>query len=115
MEREKELFIEIYRQKMGIMTAACNAANVGRSTIFRWRKEDEEFDKALQAVHEERLDFAESALLRKIQSGDTASILFYLKTQGRERGYVERQSVEVDTAVDEELKEMAKRFFATDK
>lgn len=96
---------------MGIMTAACKAADIGRTTIFRWRKEDAEFDQALNEVLEERKDFAENAMLKKIQSGDTACILFYLKTQCRDRGYIERSELAVDSAVDEELKSLARKFF----
>ena len=36
------------------------------------------------------LDFAETMLMKHIREGDTTSLIFYLKTKGRERGYVER-------------------------
>jgi hypothetical protein len=39
------------------------------------------------------VDVAESKLMAKIDAGDTTAIIFFLKTQGKGRGYVERQEV----------------------
>jgi hypothetical protein len=39
------------------------------------------------------LDTAESALFNQIKEGNVTSIIFYLKTKGRRRGYVERQEI----------------------
>jgi hypothetical protein len=40
------------------------------------------------------LDLAESKLHEEILGGNTAAIIFFLKTKGKKRGYVERQEVE---------------------
>jgi predicted transcriptional regulator len=48
----------------------------------------------LQAIRDESregvTDLAESQLIEAIRRGEAWSICFYLKTQGRDRGYVER-------------------------
>ena len=39
------------------------------------------------------LDFAESHLHTQIGGGNTSATIFYLKTKGKNRGYVERQEI----------------------
>ncbi len=48
---------------------------------------------ALADERESMRDFAEGMLYKRIEEGDTTAIIFYLKTQGKDRGYVERQEV----------------------
>ena len=48
----------------------------------------------IDSEREVAIDFAESQLMEKIKSGDTVSIIFFLKTQGRRRGYSERYQIE---------------------
>lgn len=48
------------------------------------------------ALHNERentTDFVENALLSAIKDGNVTAMIFYLKTQAKARGYVERQEV----------------------
>jgi hypothetical protein len=39
-------------------------------------------------------DDAESALMNAVRQGASWAVLFYLKTQGQDRGYVEKQKIE---------------------
>jgi len=43
-----------------------------------------------QRIREARLDLAESALQQHIKDGNLSAIIFFLKCQGKQRGYVER-------------------------
>ncbi len=55
-----------------------------------------EFPSVKNAVDEARecvTDLAESQLYKKIAEGDLTAIIFYLKTRGKARGYVERQEL----------------------
>ena len=54
--------------------------------LFRSRAAYEE----LQNV---ALDFAETKLHQRIQEGSDAATIFYLKTKGKARGYIERTEI----------------------
>jgi hypothetical protein len=64
--------------------------DVERKTLYIWI-EEEDLKDALVEGRNSRIDFVESKLDQKINDGDTTAIIFFLKTQGKERGYVERQ------------------------
>lgn len=114
MELKKKNFLQAYRQSMGVIKTACNEAQISRQTFYNWIESDEEFRQAVEDVNEETIDFAENALKKRIAEGDTTATIFYLKTKGKSRGYVERTELqaEVNNAKREELEEMARKFFA---
>jgi hypothetical protein len=60
------------------------------------RKEDSGFKQDLKDAEEAIIDNVESKLLSKIHDGDTTCMIFFLKTKGKDRGYVERQEVDMD-------------------
>jgi hypothetical protein len=90
----KKDFPEILKQHMGIVSSACKAAGIRRCTYYQWRDRDPEFREACLEAYEERKDFAESILFEKIREKDTTSVIFYLKTQCKDRGYVEKSVLE---------------------
>lgn len=49
---------------------------------------------------ESLLDLAEGMLIKNIQEQDNTAIIFYLKTQGKQRGYTEKQEVDHTTGGD---------------
>jgi hypothetical protein len=55
--------------------------------------DDATFSQLVKEAREEKLDYIENALLKKIGEGDTTSIIFALKTLGKSRGYVERREI----------------------
>tara|TARA_B100000902_G_C26782407_1_gene655711 strand:+ start:272 stop:610 length:339 start_codon:yes stop_codon:yes gene_type:complete len=97
MAKDRSKFLEVFASKMGNVSKACKAAQISRQTYYDWMKDDD-FAGKVDEVKEGLLDFAEHQLLSNIKSGRTAEILFYLKTKGKKRGYIERQ--EVDTVGD---------------
>lgn len=112
MDTLKEKFVQVFRQSMGVIKYTCEACKISRQTYYNWLAADAEFRQEVESVGEEMIDFAENALHKKIAEGDTTSIIFYLKTKGKKRGYIER--TEIDATIDErqrEIEELARKFY----
>ena len=92
---KKEAMLEALERSLGIVTTACNAVGVGRTTHYQWMKDDPEYKQAVKDIDNRTLDFAESHLHKLIKEGNPAATIFFLKTKGKARGYVERQEIEV--------------------
>ena len=90
---KKESILKALEQSLGIVTVACKKADVPRSTFYKWLNEDEEFAKQVHDIENIALDFAESQLHNQISNNSTAATIFYLKTKGKKRGYIERQEI----------------------
>jgi len=90
---KKESILKALEQSLGVVNNACQAAEIPRSTFYKWLKEDEEFAKQVEDIANVALDFAESQLHEQIRDNSTAATIFYLKTKGKKRGYIERQEI----------------------
>ena len=69
---------------------ACDKADISYSTFRRWYKSDAEFAEQVDDCNERRTDYVESKLMERIDAGDVTATIFYLKTQGRKRGWTEK-------------------------
>lgn len=92
MDKLKKDLIEVYGKTYGNISATCRAVGISRPTFYLYKKEDAEFAQALKDAEPDEVlvDLAEEHLAKKIEAGDTAAIIFTLKTKGKPRGYVER-------------------------
>lgn len=81
-DRTTDLFLEHLR-KIPIVQVACEKSGVVRNTVYRWRKEDSEFAKAMdEALAEGEAimnDMSESQLLSKIKNGEWPPTAFWLR------------------------------------
>ena len=92
---KKEQMLEALEKSLGIVSTACKMVDVGRTTHYEWMKSDEEYKKAVDSIQDSVLDFAESHLYKLVKEGNPAATIFFLKTKGKKRGYIERQEIEV--------------------
>jgi len=97
IQQNKKLLLKALEKSMGIVSKACQIVNLDRSTFYKYYNEDEQFKEDVDNMQEYVLDFAESKLLENIKDKKETSIIFYLKTKGRKRGYVEKQDVDITT------------------
>lgn len=94
--QHKKAILEALEQTLGVVTSACKKVGIGRSTFYDWMRSDEEFAKQVKDIEDIAIDFAESQLHKQIKGGNTSATIFYLKTKGKNRGYVERQEISGD-------------------
>lgn len=80
--KEKESLIEQLK-KLPIIQIACEKTGIGRTTYYRWKKEDTDFafnsEDAIQTGRNLINDMAESQLLSEIKEKNMTAIIFWLK------------------------------------
>lgn len=91
----RETIVEVYRKKGCNISATCLALGIARKAFYNWKNKDEKLREMLEEAEEALLDFAESKLMDNINKGDTTSLIFFLKTKGKRRGYVEKTESDV--------------------
>ena len=94
-EQHKRAMLDALEKSLGVVTAACKAVGIGRTTHYLCMQEDVEYRAAVEGLSDVALDFAESQLHKQIKDGNSTATIFFLKTKGKKRGYIERQEVEV--------------------
>lgn len=99
----KAQLLEALEQSLGIVTTACKIVGCNRSTYYDYYNSDKTFRAAVDELQNMTLDFAESQLHKQIKKGNTTATIFYLKTKGKKRGYVERQEVQLEGAVESKV------------
>lgn len=90
---QKRAMIEALEKSLGVVTTACKIVGIDRTLHYKWMKEDQEYADEVLSLSEMVLDFAESKLHNLISTGDTTATIFFLKTKGKKRGYIERQEI----------------------
>lgn len=99
----KKAFIEAYITSRCNVAKSCKAVGISRTTFYNWCSEDKEFDKAVSDAFEETLDLVEGELLRQIVRGNVTATIFFLKTKGKSRGYVEKDAEKSQNSEFEQL------------
>ena len=102
-QQTKKALLEALEKSLGIVTTACKIVGINRTTFYQYLKDDADFAQAVKEIEEVTLDFAESQLHKQIKEGNTPATIFYLKTKGKRRGFVERTEHDFRTSENEEI------------
>ena len=97
--REKftpEQIIEALKIKHGMVYLAARAVGCDPKTIYNMMRRHPEIKVARDNLRGQMIDVAESALHKLIVEGNVAATIFFLKTQGKKRGYVERVQNQIE-------------------
>lgn len=94
--RKKQMkhdFIDAMRKTLGNISESCKIVGIDRSTYYRWMESDKAFADSIDEVYERNTDFVETKLMKLINEENPTAIIFYLKTKGKKRGYIEAQEI----------------------
>lgn len=91
-----EKIIQIYEKKGCNVTATCTALGISRKTFYEWKEKKKKLAEGLEAAEEAIIDFAESKLVEHINNDDVQALIFFLRTKGKKRGYVEKTEADVN-------------------
>ena len=114
----KKSVIEALKKNLGIVSKACESASISRTQYYTWVETDPVFKAEVESIQELAIDHVESKLFEKIDGvvvesrdgesiyatppSDTA-IIFYLKTKGKKRGYIEKTEVDATNHLSGEI------------
>jgi len=79
----------------GFISIACKSLNCTRKTIYNYLDKYPELKEQVADIREHYLDIAEASLIQKVKDGNTPELIFYLKTQGKKRGYTEKSDLDI--------------------
>jgi len=85
--------IDALKESRGFVSHACQILKCSRNHFYVKMRQLSTVQQALDDIREERHDFVENKLMTLIGENNITAIIFYLKTQAKHRGYVERQEL----------------------
>ena len=95
MSDKKKDMLEALERTLGVVSPACKQVGISRWTHYDWKKKDEEYARECEDINEASIDFGESNLFKLIKNGNATANIFFLKTRGKKRGYIETQHLEI--------------------
>lgn len=90
-KKQTQMLSELKKSNHNI-SIACEVVGIARTTHYGWLQ-NATYKKESEDIQDGLLDQAEAILQDRIKESDTA-LIFFLKTKGKKRGYVEKQEVD---------------------
>ena len=87
----QKAFLVALKASANNVSKACQKCKISRATFYVWCDTNKDFKNEVDYLKESVIDLAEEELMKKIKKGDTTALIFFLKTQGKSRGYIERE------------------------
>lgn len=84
---------EALRKNGGLQTMSAKALGVNRATVCVMVARHPELRTVIEEAREATCDLAELKLIESIKKREAWAVCFFLKCQGKHRGYVERQEL----------------------
>ncbi len=93
----KKTLTEALDKANGFVTYAAKILGVSRMAIYKYMEKHPEMKEVYEDIKNKKLDIAEFKLIENIKAGDTTSLIFFLKCQGKQRGYTEKSHLDITT------------------
>lgn len=90
---KKNDLVDAIRKYNGNISAIARSFGVTRSAIYDYLEKRPELKLLVEEERETILDDVESELFKQAKRGNLTALIFFLKTQGKKRGYVERSEI----------------------
>ena len=100
---KKRQMITAMEQNLCIVSRASDVVGISRKTHYDWMKKDKRYKEAIDELQNVTLDHVELKLHELIDDLNVPAILFYMKTKGKARGYVDRSELAVEGSVESKL------------
>ena len=91
--KQSDIIDAVKQSENGLPSEVADILECCDATVYNYRNKYPAIQEAFASKKERRKDFVEGELYKQIKRGNIAAIIFYLKTQAKDRGYVERQEV----------------------
>jgi hypothetical protein len=99
ISHNKRSIIEALKENLCNISKATQIVGISRQTFYHWTNTDPEFKAKYKALKDGIVDMVEEELLNRIKGGSDTAIIFFLKTQAKDRGYIERQEFDINARV----------------
>ena len=86
--------IDALKDANGYVSKTASLLRCTPKTVYNYASRYPTVQSAWDDIREERHDFVENALAKRINDGSDTAIIFYLKTQCKSRGYIEKSQIE---------------------
>ena len=94
LKKRQKNFLTVFGDNTNI-TESCIAGRIDRSTFYLWLKSTV-FATAIMDIREGLIDWGESLLQVEMKARNLGAIIFFLKTQGKKRGWSERFDIDLE-------------------
>jgi len=99
MRVSKKAVEEKIIDKRGNLSMVARAFGKSRTWLYNYLNDNPCLKKTVEEARESLKDDAESELQKQMFRGNITALIFYLKTQAKDRGYVERSQHELSGTI----------------
>lgn len=100
LRARQNLWVHAFIHSSFNASEACRLIGVDKNTLDHWCNNDPDFSSLLDEMHWHKGNLFEGALVNLVQQGDTSAVLFANRTYNRDRGYNDKQEIEVKGVID---------------